>query len=199
MTRRLWLGAILVWALLTMPALACADDLGIPSVNTSGWPTVRVGLTLPASAKGAEPTAVRVWENGVEIQGPRIKSLSAERQAVDVVLLIDVSGSMKGAPIADAQAAARRFASTMGPRDRIAVVAFGPRATVIGGLTGDQFAVQSNLAKLNADGETALYDGLVTSAEMLSRDASGRRAICKRGSCWSSWSWRGTHLLWFQC
>jgi tight adherence protein B len=188
MTHRFWtVAAVVIEALLLLlliealilaqASIAHADELGVQSTDTSGWPAVGITLTLPASAKGASPSAVRVWENGVEVNAPRIKNLSADRQAVDVVLVIDVSGSMKGAPLADAQTAARHFASLMAPQDRIAVVSFGSPAKVISGLSGDSTAVQAAIGGLTDSGQTALYDGLVTAADVLKKGSTGRNAI----------------------
>jgi tight adherence protein B len=177
-SRRLWIVAILAsLALFAGPSSAAADQLGLQSVDTSGWPNVAMMVTLPSSAGGIVPRAVRVWENGVEVAGAQIKGLSAEPHRTDVVLAIDVSGSMKGAPLADAQEAARGFVAQMSPQDRVAVVAFGPSPHVATGFTSDSKTVSGAVAHLSASGETALYDGISSAVDLLDSDATPRRVI----------------------
>lgn len=156
---------------------AFAADLGIQSVVTTRWPNVTITFTLPAAAGGFSPRAVRVWENGDEINGARIPQADVNRQAVDVVLAIDVSGSMKGAPLANAKAAADRFVSAMGPGDRVGVVAFGPSPRVASGLTFDRSQAYSAIGRLNAAGETALYDGVSRAVDLVRSGSAPRRAI----------------------
>jgi tight adherence protein B len=178
MTRRASLMAALICACLFLGTSAVsADELGLQSVSATGWPQVTMLVTLPSAANGARPTAVRVWENGVEIQGASVKDLTSDRQGVDVVLVIDQSGSMKGSPLANARQAAARFVSLMGERDRIAIVAFGPSASVLTGFTSDPVVAASALSRLAASGETALYDGVGTGLGLFAADSSNRRAM----------------------
>jgi len=177
-TRRLCIVAILAsLALLAGPSPAVADQLGLQSVDTSGWPNVAMMVTLPSSAGGIIPSTVQVWENGVEITSAQIKGVSAEPRRTDVVLAIDVSGSMKGAPLADAQEAARGFVARMNPQDRVAVVAFGPSPHVATGFTSDVKTVSGAVARLSASGETALYDGIASAVDLLDGDATPQRVI----------------------
>jgi tight adherence protein B len=178
MARRLRIVFTLAFAaVLLAPAVAAADQLGLESVNTSSWPRVTVSVTLPSSAGAVVPNAARVWENGIEVPGAQIGSASADRQKVDVVLVVDVSGSMKGAPLANAQAAAERFVSLMGPNDRVAVVTFGSVARVVRGFSSDPSAVGGALSGLSTGGNTALYDGVSKAVDMFGGEAQGRRAI----------------------
>jgi len=177
-TRRARIVAIVAWLFIVLGAsVAEADQLGVQSVNTSAWPEVTMAVTLPSSAAGLIPRAVRVWENGAEVAGARITGPSAGPRGTDVVLAIDVSGSMKGAPLAGAQQAARRFVSQMDPQDRVAVVAFGPSPHVASGFTSDPGAAGESVARLSASGETALYDGIVAAVDLLGKDAAKRRVV----------------------
>jgi tight adherence protein B len=166
------LAVALIW-----PAAAFADELGLQSIDTGSWPRVTMSVTLPASAGEAPPSGVRVWENGAEVTGARIASAVASREAIDVVLVVDVSGSMKGQPLADAQAAAERFASLMGSQDRVALVEFNATAKVLNGFTNDPVVLQTALASLSAAGPTALFDGVTVGVDLFSGSAAPRRAI----------------------
>ena len=84
----------------------------------------------------AEPTAelVRAGETAelavrVRVSAGRLPG--AARPPLNLVLVMDTSGSMAGEPIEGARQAARDLIARLSPRDRIAVVAFHSRAEVI--------------------------------------------------------------------
>lgn len=169
--------AVLVLALAT-PAWAATAPL-VQNIDTSAFPRVVFTLVLPPEAvpvKGDTPE-VNITENGLAIQDVGVSSLEKERTAIDVVLLIDVSGSMRGTPLADAQAAARRFVDSMGPSDRIAVVAFSTEPVILQQFTSDRAALYAAVDGLVAGGETALYDGLVQAASVVGGSAATERYI----------------------
>jgi len=169
--------ALVMAVALLWPAAAFADQLGLQSVDTSSWPRVTMSVTLPASAGGIAPSGVRVWENGAEIGSAHIGSAASEQGAIDVVLVVDLSGSMQGRPLADAQAAAGRFVSLMGARDRVAIVAFSSTARVVSGFANDPVALKAAIASLSSGGSTALYDGVAVGVDLFSVSAAPRRAI----------------------
>ena len=156
---------------------AYAAEFVVQSTETTHFPRISLTLTLPSAAGGQVPKAVKVWENGVELPGARIRSLAEDRQPLDAVLVVDTSGSMQGRPLSDAQSAARRFIQKMGPNDRIAVVAFSSSPRVVSGFTNDRAALDAAIGSLGATGETALYDGVVKAAGLFNADTTGRRAI----------------------
>ena len=57
----------------------------------------------------------------------------ARRAPINVALVLDRSGSMSGAPLEAAKAAARRFASFLGADDRLSVVVFDDAVETIFG------------------------------------------------------------------
>lgn len=83
---------------------------------------------------------------------------------VNVVLVLDTSGSMEGQPIEDARLAALAMVDTLTDGDHLAVVAFGSRADVL--LPATELDVDSrktakkSLQALEAKGTTDLADGL---------------------------------------
>lgn len=100
-------------------------------------------------------------------------------------MVVDVSGSMQqeaanksleaGAPrlsVLDiVKHAVKTVVLTMGPQDRLGIVAYSDRATKVLDLTAmdeaGQAAADQALASLRADGQTNLWDGLQVSMEML--------------------------------
>ena len=101
------------------------DPVVVQALSAEAFPRIDLGVTLPADvlASGEEPRFT-VTENGESVEVVESKMVEADRGSLDVVLLVDTSGSMKGAPLADAKAAAARFVGAMGAEDRIALVSF---------------------------------------------------------------------------
>ncbi len=106
---------------------------------------------------------------------------------VDVVVVVDVSSSMN-APTAPggirkidaARAAAAAFAGTLGPRDRVAVVAFDAAARVALPLTDDHAAAAQVLAGLPSGNGSRVETGIAAAAEVLSgrrRDATAAMIV----------------------
>jgi tight adherence protein B len=87
---------------------------------------------------------------------------------VEVVLAIDTSGSMTGAPIAAAREAAARFVASLPEGTRVAITGFSATPTVVTPMTADRGAALSGIAGLGSRGETALHDALVTGAGLYS-------------------------------
>ncbi len=163
-------------ALLGVASVTAQEGLVIQSTNLDAYPEVSLRVALPGElvpqrAEDPQPEfAVR--ENSVAIAGVRAVSEAAIRDPIEVVLVIDVSGSMRGQPLADAQAAARRFIESMGDRDRIALVTFASEPEVLSGFTTDRAALMSTVNSLEARGETALYDAVVRSLDLIVEDAT---------------------------
>ena len=94
-----------------------------------------------------------------------IAGVSAAQDAsvpLSVVLMVDVSGSMAGAPIEAAKAAATQFVAQLAPDDRAALYSFAGTVTPVVPLTADRAALNAGIAGLQAGGPTALYEAVET-------------------------------------
>jgi Flp pilus assembly protein TadB len=80
---------------------------------------------------------------------------------VEVILAIDASGSMRPA-IEAAKAAANEFVASMPPDVRIGVETFADAVTVLTPPTTDRALLTAQIDSIVADGDTALYDVVVT-------------------------------------
>jgi Ca-activated chloride channel family protein len=101
------------------------------------------------------------------------------RKDVNLVMLIDVSGSMRGDKIANVQQAARQFVQQMGDDDIITIYAFSSRPDLI----VDHQQVGPNrpqiiaaIDQLSASGDTALYDAIGSGAVKLQETSSPETA-----------------------
>lgn len=174
--RRLLYSAVLVLLMLgvTASALSAAEGdtesiLVAQGADTSAFPEIALTVTLPVNMlAGSEgDVLLTVRENGETIEPMSVEPLAAVRAPIDVVLLMDTSGSMWGMPMADARQAATAFVAAMGPEDEIAVVSFGTTVEVLSDFTADRIALRRAVESLEAEGRTALYDGVARSAELL--------------------------------
>ena len=156
------------------PASAAEQPLQIDSVDATGAPTVSVSVTPPGADESTLPEdAFTVTEDGEPVKAT-VDRVSGEE--LEVVLVIDTSGSMQGAPMDAAKAAAGAFVNRMPASARIAVVGFGPTAVVASGLGVDRAVSHFAIEALRPTGETALFDAVALAADQFS-PAAGRRSI----------------------
>ncbi|TWT90197.1 von Willebrand factor type A domain protein [Pseudobythopirellula maris] len=92
-----------------------------------------------------------------------------EKPSLAMVLVIDKSGSMQGAPIALARQAAKAAAELLSLRDLIGVVGFDGQPHTISELrsAGDIDAIHGSIDSLQAGGGTYLYPAMVQARDML--------------------------------
>ena len=110
------------------------------------------------------------------LAGP-VLNLEVARQRADVVLVIDVSGSMEATDvqpsrIAAARTAARTLVNSLPGGDRVALISFNQRATVVVALTEDHGSVVSALDTLRPGGGTAIGDGILAAVGQLHPDSA---------------------------
>jgi tight adherence protein B len=161
----------LAFAALAVAQPAFAGGVRIQSVDTSGFPGVRVTLVGPLVAATPQLT-----ENSLPVTGYTAVNLGRQKA---IVLAIDRSQSMAGRPLANALAAARTFIGAAGPSDHVGIVAFGQTAFGLGRFSASAGDAQSSLRGLSVDTHsgTALYDAVVLAASHLGSDSSPGRAI----------------------
>ena len=151
------------WA---VPAVA-AEQLTIRKIDTSAFPEVKVSALFT----GARPdlTEVSVRENGKLVADLDVKPLSESTTPVGIVLVIDTSGSMKANGRLDqARRAARAFVDRKLANDQIALVTFSNEPRVAVNFTADAGPLVAAIDGLQPAGETALWDGVRTGANLLS-------------------------------
>ncbi len=138
-----------------------------------------------------------VPENGVTVEGPKTvlfvpepnviaaiqESWSFVKKQADIILLIDVSGSMEEeGKLEQAKQAALAFLENTEPGNRVGLIIFNDRVeerVPLGNLETNKVALESNIKSLRPAGGTALFDALyrVTEAFNASEDEERIRAV----------------------
>lgn len=175
--RRLVITFVLAICVLAAPTSAAAQIV-FESTDLSEFPTVSMSVRLPKEVVSVSSPAISVRENSVEVAGATIEPVGGEQKPVDIVLLLDVSGSMAGEPLSAAKEAARLFVQGLGPQDRVALISFASRPEELVRFTSDKSKLLAAISGLSARGETALHDGIVDAAALLGEsDRSARYVV----------------------
>jgi Ca-activated chloride channel homolog len=106
-----------------------------------------------------------IFEDGVRQD---ICLFTRDRLPISLTLLLDGSSSMR-ASVRVAQAAAIRFIRTLQPADDAQVAQFTRRYTVLQEPTSDREALEAAVGRVEAAGETALYESLYVALKDLRR------------------------------
>lgn len=141
--------------------------------------TVPVYIDDPS---GAELTGLKVSNFSVTVDGQPATVVSADLASskalpLDVLLLVDVSGSMQGQAIANVRQAATAFIKGLAPDDRVAITSFSDSVTPLVDFTTDRQRAQAAIDGLTAGGNTALYEATASAAEKIAASPASRRAV----------------------
>ena len=104
--------------------------------------------------------------------------------SLEIMLVVDTSGSMVGAPIDGRPGRGRPSSSPCcPPTSRVGVVGFGSQPSLVAGPTTDRALLASRVAELTAAGETALYDAVAFASVAVHRrrPRPGDRPAVRRG------------------
>ena len=162
-------------------ALAGAMCLTVPAANAGvtvkgtdagSFPVLRVSV-LTSEPSSQAPT---LRENGLPVRIDRAENLGAEKS---VVLAIDRSQSMLGAPLANAIAAARSFLATKPAADRLAVASFATKPTMLTDFSTKRSDLDGALRAIKVDPVqgTTLYDAIVRASNTLASEPLEARVI----------------------
>jgi VWFA-related protein len=115
----------------------------------------------------------RLFEDGTEQQ---ILHFDSSASPFDLVLVIDLSGSTHEM-VKLIRAAARRFVDAARPSDRIAIITFAGRASIVSPLTLDREVLRQRVESIETlHGDTKLYDAMdFALRETLNQNQSARR------------------------
>ena len=105
----------------------------------------------------------------------RIESASLEAMPLSVMLVLDTSGSMAGTRFGNLIEGAKDVLKTLGPEDRVALMAFSSQVSQEVELTGDIARVEQALDELTPHGGTSLRDAVYAALKV--SPAPGSRGV----------------------
>jgi Ca-activated chloride channel homolog len=123
--------------------------------------------------RGLERRDFEVLEDGVP---QRLTGFADEDSPLDLVLALDISGSMEGA-IDQVRHAAKQFLAKLRPEDRATIIGFNDTTFLVAERETDQRTREEALDLLASWGGTALYDATVRAVELVGA-VTGERAWC---------------------
>ena len=171
MSRKRLLAIALAGAIcLAVPAANAG--VAVKSVDTGSFPSLRVSVLT----SDPSPRPPRLRENGMPVRVDRAENLGAEKS---VVLAVDRSQSMRGAPLAHAIAAARSFLAAKPPADRVAVATFATKPQMLTDFSTERGDSDGALRSIKVDPVqgTTLYDAIVRASNTLALEPLEARVI----------------------
>jgi len=158
--RRAVIALVAALALAAPAAAGAADSVQIRHVDAGDFPLVRVTAVAPV---GSRPT---LFESGRSARDLKVRDLGS---AGAMVLAVDNSDSMSGAPLRQAKAAASQFFAGQQRVRATGLVSFAHEALALTGGDAEKEDVADALASLATDLRTgtALYDAVKLSAARL--------------------------------
>jgi Ca-activated chloride channel homolog len=144
------------------------EEVDVDLVQVTAIVTDRQGHFV----KGLPKEAFRVLENGVPHQ---VTFFAAETAPLEVLVAIDVSGSLK-AFMPSVRAAAQQFLGALREEDDVTLLAFNENVFALARRQRDRAARLRAVERLAAWGGTALHDAIARGLQMLGRQ-QGRRAL----------------------
>jgi tight adherence protein B len=169
---RLRLLAIAFAGAICLAAPAANAGVAVKGVDTGSFPVLRVSV-LTSDPSSRPP---RLRENGLPVRIDRAENLGAEKS---VVLAIDRSQSMRGAPLAHAIAAARGFLAAKPAADRLAVATFATKPQMLTDFSTERRDSDGALRGIKVDPVqgTTLYDAIVRASNTLASEPLEARVI----------------------
>ena len=169
MRRALLILALALTALTASSAAVAGPDVQLTPVGRLPFPDRGYLVDLPPGLV-VEPRAVVVRENGRRVRNLALSPIQSSGIHYGVVLAIDASDSMRGAPLEAAVSAARAFLSHRQADEEVGVVAFNGRVRVLQEPTSEGGELRQALAQRPAVAfGTRIYDALDRSLALLER------------------------------
>ena len=121
---------------------------------------------------GVSKDAFRVFEDG---QRQSITHFASEGVPLDLILAIDVSGSMDGS-MPKVKDAVKEFLAAISPKDQVTILGFNESIFTLTRKSTDPATRLRAVDRLAPWGATALYDVVIAGVDLLGRE-TGRKAI----------------------
>ena len=141
--------------------LACLSGLGVTAVGQTfrtGVDAVAVDVLVTRAGRpvvGLTADDFTVLDNDVPQQ---IEAVLLEDVPITLLLVLDTSGSVRGAPLVQLRTAAEAAAGVLRPDDRVGLVTFSHNLRLVVAPPSPPASLSDALRRVRASGGTALYD-----------------------------------------
>jgi VWFA-related protein len=163
----------------------------IDNLDIDGYPDMNVSVTV-RDANGVPIPDLHndsfelIEDAKVSFQPAQVTTHVNPDAAVSVMLVIDISGSMRGKPIEEAKRAANAFIDKLNATDRAGIIAFADEVDLDNlidgkeiGFTTDKNALRNLIDQLDTriGWDTPLYDAIYKGLTWTSREPIGKRVV----------------------
>lgn len=146
----------------------------IRSVDRSAFPTITADISCTKQDLDITQDTLRLTDTGTKITDFELES--TEIGDLSLSLVLDISGSMDGQPLADAKAALKNCISQFSDDVSMSLVTFESTASLQCNLTQSKYMVMNLVESAASTGGTNIADGLRTAVDSL-QSADGSRVV----------------------
>jgi VWFA-related protein len=155
--------------------------VSVPGITELDYPFVQAVVDVEDTTASA-PGGLGVSNFSATINGgpapvAGVELASSQQLPLDVLLMIDTSGSTEGEPLAQAKTAAITFIRSLAPEDRVAIMRFANSVTVQQDFTTDKEAAVGAVNGLRSTGQTELYKAAAGAINQAATSPAFRRAV----------------------
>jgi tight adherence protein B len=180
-----WMLAVSLAALLALVAAAvpaaAAESKSVQIVGQEGRTVdflVYLDPTVSVS-EGADVSST-VVVSGVEVPS-EATAIVEDTAPQEAILVLDVSGSMRGPRLASAKDAATAYVNTLPDDVEIGLVSFNDTVEIVVEPTTDKAEVNRAIDGLEAGRKTALFDGIIAGLDLANADLGARLLVLSDG------------------
>jgi VWFA-related protein len=143
-----------------LPCELPAIDLFLRHIDAAEWPALRLHIrALDRTGYPIEDLSREqflVQSDGHTLPIDELLPMSTTQEGMDLVLVLDTSGTMKGEPLNDAKIAIYSLLDRISDNDRLTVVAFDDEAYLMTELATDKQQLRSMIDQLNVAGSNSV-------------------------------------------
>ena len=147
--------------LFLLSLVSCAATVSLVAQTarfTTGVAAVRVDVLVTDRGRpvaGLTRTDFELRDNGV---AQAVTDVSSEILPLNVLCVLDLSGSVTGSPLASLKGGLRAVFDTLAPVDRAALITFSQRLQLHTRLTGDKALLRKLVDDVKSGGDTSVID-----------------------------------------
>lgn len=177
-----------LFAVLLAPVIGSGAAPAAAQTFRSGVDAVAVDVLVTRgrdSVGGLTAADFTVLDNGVRQD---VAAVLVEEVPITLLLVLDTSGSVRGAPLRQLRAAAEAAGEALGPGDRVGLVTFSDKLRLAVAPPAPPAGLPEAFARVRAGGATGLYDATFAALALRERTV-GRTVVLVFSDGYDTTSW----------